>query len=131
MNLSGWAVCVVAVLHVAFLVLEMFLWTTSIGGTKILRMSQAEAEASWPVAANQGLSNGFLAAGLLLTLFGGIPAETACTVQVLFLSFIALAGVFGAATVNPPARDRIKVNPVFLLLQTLPAVVALALLNRG
>ena len=112
-------VCLVALLHLYCLVLEMFLWKTPVG-RKTFRLTPEFAEASAGLAANQGLYNGFLAAGLIwgLTLGpGGLPVE------VFFLSCVIVAGVFGAATVN----RRI------LLVQALPAALAMAavLLARG
>ena len=99
--------------HVWFLVLEMFLWTKPLG-LKTFRMSPEKAQASATLAANQGLYNGFLAAGLLWGLVSG-SAELALPVTVFFLACVVVAGVFGAATVSPR---------VFFV-QALPAVLAL------
>ena len=102
-------VALVALLHVYFLVLEMFLWDKPLG-LKTFRHSAAEAAASKVLAANQGLYNGFLAAGLV---WGLVSGRT--DVRVFFLACVIVAGVYGAATVN----RRI------LIVQAVPAAVAL------
>jgi putative membrane protein len=103
----------VAALHVWFLVLEMFLWTKP-AGRRVFHTTPEFAQASKSLAANQGLYNGFLAAGLVwgLTLGDGGYAVT-----LFFLGCVIVAGLFGAATVN----RRI------LFVQALPAALALAL----
>ena len=103
----------VAALHVYFLVLEMFLWTTSTG-QRVFGRTAAEQESSKVLAANQGLYNGFLAAGLVWSLMAG--ASIALPVRVFFLACVAVAGVYGGLT----ATRRI------LFVQALPAAVALA-----
>ena len=108
------SVALVAALHVAFLVLEMFLWTGPRGGRKILHMTQGEADASAPLAKNQGLYNGFLAAGMVYMLTGH---EGSQAIGVFCLGCGLLAGLFGALTVKP----------LFLVAQALPSAVALAL----
>ena len=105
----GILVALVAVLHVGFLVLEMFLWTTPTG-RGIFGLKREFAQETKVLAANQGLYNGFLAAGLVWGLIAGRH-----DVQVFFLACVVVAGVFGAATVN----RRI------LMVQALPAGVAL------
>jgi putative membrane protein len=100
----------VALLHASFLVLEMFLWTTPTG-RRIFGLDAEFAERSKGLAANQGLYNGFLVAGLV---WGLVTDRT--DVQVFFLTCVIVAGVYGAATVN----RRI------LLVQAVPAVLALA-----
>jgi putative membrane protein len=109
------AVLGVALLHVWILTLEMFLWQRP----STLRAFGTTAEfaaASRKLAANQGLYNGFLAAGLLWSLAAfGLPNGR--SIVSFFLCCVAVAGVFGAATVN----KRI------LFVQALPAAVALAL----
>jgi putative membrane protein len=99
--------------HVAFLVLEMFLWRGPWGGRKILGMTQDQADASAPLARNQGLYNGFLAAGMVYMLSG---QEGSHAIGVFCLGCAVTAGLFGAATVKP----------LFLLVQALPAAAALA-----
>ena len=106
-------VAVVALLHLGFLVLEMFLWTKPVG-RRVFGLPADFMAASASLAANQGLYNGFLAAGLVWGLLLG-PAGFA--VKVFFLSCVIVAGVFGAAT----AKRSI------LWLQAMPAAVALAL----
>jgi len=107
-------VALVALLHVWILVLEMFLWTTP-KGRKAFNLTPEFAEASKVLAANQGLYNGFLAAGLFWGLWLG-PAGTG--VKVFFLGCVAVAGLYGAAT----ASRRI------LFIQTVPAAAGLALI---
>ena len=106
-------VALVALLHLWFLVLEMFLWDKPLG-LKTFRHSAAEAAASKVLAANQGLYNGFLAAGLAWGLTLGAAGTS---VKVFFLACVIVAGVYGAAT----AAKKI------LYVQALPAAVALAL----
>ena len=109
-------VAVVAALHVFFLVLEMFLWDKPLG-LKIFRNSIEKARDSAVLAANQGLYNGFLAAGLLWGLFHPNPGF-AFQIKVFFLLCVIVAGAYGAATVS----RRI------LYVQAAPAALALALL---
>ena len=106
-------VLLVAAIHVYILVLEMYLWRTP-RGLKAFALDQAFADRSAPLAANQGLYNGFLAAGLL---WGAVAADpVGFQMRVFFLGCVIVAGLFGAATVN----RRI------LIVQALPAVIALA-----
>jgi len=107
-------VALVALLHIYILVLEMFLWDTPYG-RRVFRLTPESAAATEVLAANQGLYNGFLAAGLLWGLFLGAAGQS---VQVFFLLCVAAAGLFGGLT----ASRRI------LLVQALPAVLALVLL---
>ncbi len=89
-------IIVVAALHLYFLVLEMFLWTKP-AGRRAFGLSAEFAEASKRLAANQGLYNGFLAAGLIWGVSlgdGGFP------VKLFFLVCVLVAGVFGALTVS-------------------------------
>jgi putative membrane protein len=109
-------VALVAILHVYFLVLEMFLWTKPLG-LKTFRNSPEKAAESAVLAANQGLYNGFLAAGLVWGLVQGVPAF-AFQIKVFFLLCVIVAGVYGAATVS----RRI------LYVQAAPAALALILL---
>lgn len=111
--LADIAVGLVALLHAYFLVLEMFLWTKPIG-LKVFRNTPEKAEMSKVLAANQGLYNGFLAAGLLWGLWlGGAGLQF----KVFFLGCVIAAGVYGAWSVS----RRI------LWVQAAPAAVALAL----
>lgn len=109
-------VALVAALHVYFLILEMFLWTKPLG-LKTFRQTLEKATDSAVLAANQGLYNGFLAAGLIWGLIHGNPAF-AFQIKVFFLLCVIVAGVHGAATVS----RRI------LLVQALPAAIALVVL---
>ena len=100
----------VALLHLYFLVLEMFLWTTPTG-RRAFRTTPEFAHASKTLAANQGLYNGFLAAGLLYAAITG-SREFA----LFFLACVVVAGLYGAYSVN---------KRIFLV-QALPALLALA-----
>ncbi|MCA9733338.1 DUF1304 domain-containing protein [candidate division KSB1 bacterium] len=104
----------VVILHIYFLVLEMFLWDKPFG-RKTFGLKAEFATQSKTLAANQGLYNGFLAAGLLWGLAGG-PAGM--QIKIFFLSCVIVAGVFGALTVNKK----------ILYIQALPAIIALGLL---
>ncbi|MDO0924550.1 DUF1304 domain-containing protein [Streptomyces sp. TG1A-8] len=103
----------VAVLHVYFLVLEMFLWQRA-PGRGLHGLDPGTARATAPLAANQGLYNGFLAAGLVWGLAAAGP--TGFGARVFFLVCVVVAGVFGAVTAN----RRI------LFAQALPGALALA-----
>ena len=109
-------VALVAALHVYFLTLEMFLWTKPLG-LKTFRNSPEKAADSAVLAANQGLYNGFLAAGLVWGLIQGVPAF-AFEIKVFFLLCVIVAGVYGAATVSRK----------ILFVQAAPAAAALILL---
>lgn len=87
-------VILVALLHVYFLVLEMFLWTRPLG-LKTFRNSPEKAETTRVLAANQGLYNGFLAAGLLWGL-----ATAQWSVVMFFLGCVLVAALYGAYSVN-------------------------------
>jgi putative membrane protein len=112
--IANLAVAAIALLHGYILVLEMFLWTKP-AGRRAFGTDADFARASAPLAANQGLYNGFLAAGLVWGLVAGDPAGF--QFKVFFLSCVIVAGIYGAATVN----RRI------LFVQTVPAAVALVL----
>ena len=103
-------VALVALLHLYFLVLEMFLWTTP-KGRKVFGTTTEFAEASKVLAANQGLYNGFLAAGLVWGLVRGDAAT-----QLFFLACVVVAGLYGAATVGKK----------ILFVQAVPAGLAIA-----
>jgi putative membrane protein len=109
-------VALVAALHVYFLILEMFLWTKPLG-LKTFRNSLEKATDSAVLAANQGLYNGFLAAGLVWGLVQR-NAGFAFEIKVFFLLCVISAGIYGAATVS----RRI------LFVQAVPAAIALILL---
>ena len=101
----------VALIHVYILVLEMFLWDTP-RGRKAFGTTAEFAKASKVLAANQGLYNGFLAAGLIWGIWLG---EAGDPIKIFFLICVAVAGLYGAWTVG----RRI------LFVQTVPAVIAL------
>ncbi|MFN0253465.1 MAG: DUF1304 domain-containing protein [Kofleriaceae bacterium] len=100
----------VAFLHVWFLVLEMFLWATPFGA-KTFKRPLAEMKAQKVLAANQGLYNGFLAAGLVWSFF----ATSGYEIRVFFLACVVIAGIYGAATASR----------AILFLQAIPAALAL------
>jgi putative membrane protein len=106
-------VALVAVLHVYFLVLEMFLWQQPLG-LKTFRNTPEKARDSAVLAANQGLYNGFLAAGLIWGLIQGTPAF-ALQIKVFFLLCVIVAGAYGA----------ISVSKRILFVQAAPAALAL------
>jgi putative membrane protein len=107
------AVGLVAALHLYFLALEMFLWDKPLG-LRTFRMTPEYAKASRTLAANQGLYNGFLVAGLAWGLALGAAGDA---IKIFFLGCVIVAGAFGALTVS----RRI------LWVQALPGAVALAL----
>ena len=103
----------VAALHLYFLVLEMVLWTRPLG-LKTFRNTPEKAEATRVLAANQGLYNGFLAAGLFWSLVHPDPAF-AWQIKLFFLGAVVVAGLYGGATAS---------RKIFVI-QALPAAVAL------
>jgi putative membrane protein len=106
---------IIAIEHVGFLILEMFLWTHRIG-LKTFKQTRESAEASKVLAANQGLYNGFLAAGLFWGLIDG-----ATSIKIFFIACVLIAGVYGGLT----AKRSI------LIVQGLPALIALLLLTAA
>ncbi|WP_420133121.1 DUF1304 domain-containing protein [Rhodopseudomonas sp.] len=96
--LAACLTALVAALHVFFLVLEMFLWTKPLG-MKVFRNTPDKAAASAVLAANQGLYNGFLAAGLIWSLLHPNPA-VALQLATFFLGCVIVAGLYGAWTVS-------------------------------
>jgi putative membrane protein len=104
-------VAVVALLHLGFLYLEMFLWDQP-RGLRTFNMTAEVAKQSKTLAMNQGLYNGFLAAGLIWGLFAGDA------VKIFFLSCVIIAGIFGALTVS---------KRIFYI-QAVPAILALVLI---
>ncbi len=106
----------VIIFHVWAMVLEMFLWTKPLG-RKTFGLSKENAEVSKTLAANQGLYNGFLAAGLVLSFFVPNP-DTAFALRVFFLACVSLAGLYGGITVNMR----------IMFVQGVPAMIALGLL---
>src|SRR5262249_44295807 len=106
-------VVLVALLHLYFLVLEMFLWDKPTG-RRVFGLTPELAAASKGLAANQGLYNGFLAAGLLWGVSLGAAGHP---IEIFFLGCVVVAGVFGAVTASRK----------ILWVQALPGAVALAL----
>ncbi len=107
-------IAIIALLHVYFLVLEMFLWTQP-AGRRAFGLTVEFAEQSKTLAANQGLYNGFLAAGL----FWGLSLGAAgFSVKVFFVGCVLIAGIFGGLTASRK----------ILWIQALPALIALLLL---
>jgi len=113
-TMASVAVVMVALLHLYFLVLEMFCWTKP-AGRRAFRMTPEYAEASKVLAANQGLYNGFLAAGLCWGVYAG-PTD-GYPVKVFFLGCVIVAGIFGGATASRK----------ILWVQAVPGAIALAL----
>ena len=100
---------IVAALHAYFLVLEMFLWTTPVGQKTFKRTAEQQNETK-ALAQNQGLYNGFLAAGLIWSYWAGYD------VRVFFLVCVVVAGVYGAITASRS----------ILFVQAIPGAAALA-----
>lgn len=103
----------IAVLHVYFLILEMFFWDKP-AGLRAFGQTREAAAASKVLAANQGLYNGFLAAGLI---WGLLLGEAGTSVKIFFLTCVLIAGLYGAATASRK----------ILFVQAIPAAVGLAL----
>lgn len=110
---AGIVVALVALLHIYFMILEMFLWTKPTG-LRVFGQTKEAAEASRVLAANQGLYNGFLAAGLI---WGLLLGSAGAGVRIFFLACVVVAGLYGAATASRK----------ILFVQALPAGVGLAL----
>jgi len=108
------SIALVALLQVLFMVLEMFLWKKPLG-RRIFGLSRGQADLTAVLAANQGLYNGFLAAGLCWGLLAG--ADDGKNIVIFFLACVIVAGVFGAFTANRS----------ILWIQALPGAIALGL----
>ena len=104
-------IAIIVILHIGFLILEMFLWTKPFG-LKTFNMTKEVAKSSATLAANQGLYNGFLAAGLFWGIFSGMVS-----VKIFFLICVLIAGIYGGLT----AKRSI------LYMQALPALIGLIL----
>ena len=113
--ISQIAIAVVALIHVYILVLEMFLWDKP-AGLRAFGLTKEAAASSKVLAANQGLYNGFLAAGLFWSL---VVHSHGFMIAILFLTCVAIAGIYGAITASRK----------ILYVQTVPAVIALVLLH--
>ena len=107
------AVALVALLHLYFLVLEMFFWEKPLG-LRVFGLTPEFAKASRALAANQGLYNGFLVAGLFWGLSLGAAGDS---IKIFFLGCVIVAGIFGALTANRK----------ILWVQAFPGAIALAL----
>lgn len=107
-------ITLIALLHVYILILEMFLWDKP-RGLKAFGMKPEQAAATKVMAANQGLYNGFLAAGLFWGLWLGNAGEP---IKFFFLGCILVAGIYGAVTANRK----------ILFIQAVPAAIAILLL---
>lgn len=106
--LSTVLIFLVAALHVFFLVVEMFLWTKPYG-LKAFGLTKEKAEVTKVMALNQGLYNGFLAAGLFWSLYGRKD------LAIFFLTCVVIAGIVGA----------LSASKKILFIQALPAFIAL------
>ncbi|MBC86266.1 MAG: hypothetical protein CL677_03715 [Bdellovibrionaceae bacterium] len=115
-NLTLFAITFVGLLHVGFLILEMFLWDTP-KGHKVFRLDPAFAKQSKTLAANQGLYNGFLAAGLFYSIFLSANPADRFNWATFFLTCVLIAGLYGWKTVSK----------TILYVQALPALATLIL----
>jgi putative membrane protein len=106
-------VALLALIHLYILVLEMFLWNTPYGH-KAFALTPEKAELTLPLAKNQGLYNGFLAAGLVYGLLAPTAAE-AYHVQIFFTACVAVAGLYGSITASKK----------ILFIQAVPGLAAL------
>lgn len=106
-------IAIVALLHVYFLVLEMFLWDKPTG-RRVFGHTKEDAQRTKVLAANQGLYNGFLAAGLIWSLLLGTEGDH---IKIFFLTCVVVAGIFGAATASRK----------IIFVQALPAAIGLVL----
>jgi putative membrane protein len=115
-NVISAVILFVSVLHFYFLYLEMFQWTRPLG-LKTFKNDAEFAKRSAVLAANQGLYNGFLAAGLIWSVFA--KDTEALHLKIFFLLCVLIAGIYGGYTVN---------KRIFFI-QGMPALIALALLT--
>lgn len=118
MTASSALIGLIAVEHLGFFVLESFLFQTPLG-LRVFRLTAEAAKTSAVFAANQGVYNGFLAAGLIWGLLAA--PEAAPSIKMFFLACVVVAGVVGGATAS---------RTIFLV-QALPAALALLLLKTG
>jgi len=109
-------IAIIALLHLWFLILEMFLWTKP-SGRRAFGTTAEFAEQSKALAANQGLYNGFLAAGLVWGLC--LDGSAGFHVKVFFLACVLIAGIFGGLTASRK----------ILWIQALPAAIGLVLVH--
>ena len=113
-KLANLMVVIVALEHLAFLVLEMFLWTEPVG-MRVFGLTPEFAAESAPLAMNQGLYNGFLAAGLI---WGLVSRDNGFAIKLFFLVCVLIAGIFGGLTAKAS----------IIVVQGAPALLALGLL---
>ena len=113
-KLASVMVTIVAIEHLGFLVLEMFLWTEPVG-MRVFGLTPEFAAESAPLAMNQGLYNGFLAAGLV---WGLVSKANAFAIKTFFLVCVIVAGIFGGLTAKAS----------IIVVQGAPALIALVLL---
>lgn len=111
--LADSAVLTVAILHIIFMVLEMFFWNKPVGHS-IFGLTPDFADRTRTLAANQGLYNGFIAAGLIWSL---LARQYAFNLQLFFLGCVIIAGIFGGITSHR----------LIIWIQALPGVIALIL----
>lgn len=117
LKLINIGILIVALIHLWFCVLEMFLWQKPLG-LKIFKLQPEFAKQSAVLAANQGLYNLFLSAGLIWSLIAS-DASQAFQLKIFFLCCVLIAGIFGAITAS---------KRIILVVQAMPAVVCLLLL---
>lgn len=111
-------IVIIGLLHIYFLILEMFLWEKPIG-LKAFGNTREKAKLTKVLAQNQGLYNGFLAAGLLWSVWVSMPFSQ--MLANFFLSCVLIAGIYGSVTASRK----------ILYIQAIPALIALILLNTG
>ena len=109
-------IAVIAILHVYFLILEMFLWDKPLG-MKVFGNNAEKAKLTKVLAQNQGLYNGFLAAGLIWSLFA--PEAYATALAKFFLGCVLVAGIYGGITASKK----------IIYIQAVPALIALIVVN--
>lgn len=113
-------ICIIAFIHIIFLIVQMFLFHTKFIKEKLLQDFTTE-EIATILAQNQGLYNGFLAAGLIWGLFiSQVPQIEPSSIVIFFLICVAIAGIFGSITLK---------RPTAFLIQSVPAILALFLLG--
>jgi putative membrane protein len=120
-------IVIVALIHVFFLTQQMFRWTK--GRERFDNFS--DGQIAKVLASNQGLYNGFLAAGML---WGWLSPSHSVEIWTFFLSFIAIAGIYGSITLTVGSdipNKPYKLKPLAIIAQTIPAIIALILVRLG
>jgi putative membrane protein len=120
-NAGNVLVALIALAHVYFMILEMFLWQSPEFGLRIFDMTPEQAATSQTLALNQGLYNGFLAAGLLWSAFVLRDERHRVRNLSFFLGFVVIAGIVGGLTAS---------GTIFLV-QGLPALIALGVVRAA